>query len=224
VVKVAVVVPVLNEAEYVPLLVKGLYSLDAEVVVVDGGSVDGTAPALRAAGLRVIDAPRGRARQMNVGAAHTGGDPLLFLHADTRLPEGALAAAVAAVKGGALGGCFRLRIASQNPLLQIAAGLVNLRSRLLHSASGDQALFVTRAAFDQLGGYREVELCEDLDLVERLGRAGRFVCLDTYAETSARRWQKNGVGRTIVLMWALRLGWHLGIPPQMLGRFYSDVR
>ena len=109
--------------------------------------------------------------------------------------------------------------------MSITARMAALRSRLLPSASGDQAIFVARAAFDALGGYREVALCEDLDFVARLRRLGRFVCLDAHAQTSARRWEKNGVGRTIALMWALRLGWHLGVPPETLCRLYGqDVR
>src|SRR5439155_23484065 len=105
------------------------------------------------------------------------------------------------------------------------ARIITLRSRLMPSASGDQAIFVSRAAFEEIGGYRELALCEDLDLVARLRRRGRFVCLGGYAETSARRWERHGIGRTIALMWALRLGWHLGVPPETLGRLYrQDVR
>jgi rSAM/selenodomain-associated transferase 2 len=220
---VSVVVPVLDEAALAPLLADRLRGLDA--VIVDGGSRDGTDEILRAAGLRLVMSPRGRARQMNEGARHAGGDVLLFLHADTRLADGALEAAARAVQDGAVGGCFRLRIDSRDLRLRVAARIISLRSRLIPSATGDQAIFVSRAAFDAVGGYRDVALCEDLDLVARLKRRGRFVCLDPYATTSARRWEQNGVGRTIARMWALRLGWHLGVPPQTLYRLYGgDVR
>jgi rSAM/selenodomain-associated transferase 2 len=227
---VSVVVPVLNEARLAGELGQRLAGLvprsgrTVETVIVDGGSDDGTPEKLRAAGLKVISAERGRARQMNAGARAAAGDVLLFLHADTRLPDGAAAAADNAVSSGAVGGCFRLRIDSNDLRLRAAARIISLRSRLMPSASGDQAIFVARDAFDAIGGYRG-ELCEDLDLVARLKKRGRFVCLDAHAETSARRWEKNGVGRTIALMWALRLGWHLGLPAQTLYRLYGqDVR
>ncbi len=220
---VSVIVPVLNEARVADELAGRLRGLDA--VVVDGGSSDGTHARLQQLGVRVIDAPRGRARQMNAGARVAGGDVLLFLHADTRLPEDAIDAAGRAISAGAVGGCFRLRIDSRDPRLRLAARIITWRSRLLPSASGDQAIFCSRPVFERIGGYREIDLCEDLDLVERLRRVGRFVCVDGYASTSARRWERNGVGRTIALMWALRLGWHLGVPPSTLGRLYrQDVR
>jgi rSAM/selenodomain-associated transferase 2 len=226
---IALVVPVLDEARLVPELSAELRRLAVrlEVVVVDGGSRDGSAERLRELGggaYRVLDAPRGRASQMNAGAAATRAPILLFLHADTRLPDGAPEAIERVIdgggEGGAIGGCFRLRIASSDPRLRLAARLINLRSRLLPSASGDQAIFVARDAFERLGGFRELPLCEDLDLVGRLGALGRFALLDAAVETSARRWEQGGVGRTIALMWALRLGYHLGVDPRALGRLY----
>jgi len=190
----------------------------------DGGSRDGTRPALDGLGVRVVDAPRGRARQMNAGARATAAPILLFLHADTRLPDGAVDAVCAAVDGGAAGGCFRVRIDSPDPRLRLAARIINLRSRLWASATGDQAIFVRRDVFDRLGGYRELALCEDLDFVRRLGRAGRFVVADAEVATSARRWHGHGVMRTIALMWTLRLGYHLGVSPDLLARWYRDAR
>jgi rSAM/selenodomain-associated transferase 2 len=225
--RVAVVVPVLDELRQLPALAAELGRLrdaGAEIVVVDGGSRDGTRAALDALDLAVIGAPRGRATQMNAGARATSAPVLLFLHADTRLPDGALDAVAAAIDGGAAGGCFRVRIESRDPRLAVAARIINLRSRLLPSASGDQAIFADRAAFDRIGGYRELALCEDLDFVARLSRQGRFVCLDGEVTTSARRWQAHGVSRTIALMWALRLGYHLGVSPRLLARWYGDAR
>jgi rSAM/selenodomain-associated transferase 2 len=227
---VALIMPVLNEAQLCPELTVELRRLadSAEVVVVDGGSHDGTREALATAapagGFRFIDGPRGRATQMNAGAAAARAPVLLFLHADTRLPRDAFAALRGVLDGGAVGGCFRLRIASADPRLRLAASIINARSRLLPSASGDQAIFCRRDAFERLGGFREMELCEDLDLVTRLGSLGRFGLCNSAVETSARRWQRLGVNRTIALMWALRLGYHLGVPPSTLQRFYGDVR
>jgi rSAM/selenodomain-associated transferase 2 len=200
------------------------------VVVVDGESTDGSRQQLTelaGGAFRVITSPRGRARQMNAGARATTAPVLLFLHADTRLPDppAVIAAAAGAARRGALGGCFRLRIASRDPRLRLAAHLINLRSRVLPSATGDQAIFVTRRAYEQLGGFRELQLCEDLDLVSRLSSLGRFELQSALVETSARRWRECGIGRTIALMWALRIGYHLGVSPSMLGRLYgADVR
>jgi len=223
--RVAVIVPVLDEIAAVPALVRGLAALDgAEVLVVDGGSRDGTRAALAAHDLRVLDAPRGRAAQMNAGARATAAPILLFLHADTRLPDGALAAVAAAIDTGAAGGCFRVRFDSPDPRLALAAGIINWRARRLASASGDQALFVRRDLFDALGGFAPLPLMEDLDLVARLRRAGRFVVADGVAVTSARRWHTHGVMRTIALMWTLRLGYHLGVSPALLARWYRDAR
>ncbi len=224
--RVAVVVPVFDESRVAGALAAQLLQLAprAEVVVVDGGSRDDTAQQLRDSGVRVVDSQRGRARQMNAGARATSAPVLIFLHADTRLPERALDSAAEAIDSGAAGGCFSLRIDSADPRLVLAARIITWRSRLITSATGDQAIFVARAAFEQLGGFADLSLCEDLDLVSRLRAVGRFVCLPDEVETSARRWQKYGVSRTIGLMWILRLGYHLGVDPRTLNRFYGEIR
>lgn len=232
----AVVVPVLDEARRLPALAAELAPLAerAEVVIVDGGSGDGTRAALErlrrprcprtGVGLEILDAPRGRAVQMNAGARATSAPVLLFLHADTRLPDDVGDAVARALAGGAVAGCFRLRIDSRDPRLALAARIINLRSRLMPSAGGDQAIFVRRDVFERLGGFRPLALCEDLDLVRRLGRVGRFQLADGEVVTSARRWERHGVARTIALMWTLRLAWHLGVDPARLGRWYRDAR
>jgi rSAM/selenodomain-associated transferase 2 len=225
--RVAVIVPVLDELAELPALAAELARLQraaAEVVVVDGGSTDGTRAALGGLGVAVVDASRGRARQMNAGARATSAPILVFLHADTRLPDGALDAIAGAIDAGAAGGCFRVRIDSPDPRLAVAAAIINMRSRLIASATGDQAIFVRRDLFDRLGGYRELALCEDLDLVTRLRRHGRFALADGEVTTSARRWHGHGVMRTIALMWTLRLGYHLGVSPNRLARWYRDAR
>lgn len=225
---IALVVPVLDERALVDRLCEQLRdaSRRSEVVVVDGGSEDGTADVLEARaashGFRFLRARRGRALQMNAGAQASTAPTLLFLHADTLLPFGAEGAVERAIAAGAIAGCFKLRIDSTDPRLVAAAGIINLRSRLLRSASGDQALFVTRRTFDELGGFRELALCEDLDLVQRLRGRGRFALVDDHVRTSARRWERGGVNSTIALMWALRLGWHLGVDPARLASLYRD--
>ncbi len=227
---IALIVPVLDEARILPQLIVALRGLagDAELIVVDGGSRDGTREGLLEAAhdgaFRILDAPRGRASQMNAGARASRAPILLFLHADTQLPDDAFARIEQAVARGAVGGCFRLRIASRDPRLRLAARIINLRSRLLPSASGDQAIFVERRAFQRIGGFRDLALCEDLDLVGRLRPLGRFALVDAAVETSARRWEAHGITRTIALMWALRLGYHLGIDPARLQRLYGEAR
>jgi rSAM/selenodomain-associated transferase 2 len=233
---IAVIVPVLNEARLLPALGRELLRAAerCDVVIVDGGSSDGSRLELtalerprcpaRGTGLRVLDSARGRARQMNLGARATSAPILLFLHADTRLPAHGFDAVEGAIACGAVAGCFHLRIASADLRLRLAAQIINLRSRIIGSATGDQAIFVRREIFECIGGYRELALCEDLDLVRRLRAHGPFLVVDDEVETSARRWERHGVARTIGLMWMLRLGYHLGVDPAQLSRLYDEAR
>ena len=222
--RLSVVVPALNEAAVIAATLRPLAPwrrLGHEVIVVDGGSADAT-PALAAPlADRVLAAPRGRARQMNAGAAASTGDVLLFLHADTRLPDGALDALRAAVERGARWGRFDVRIAGRSRWLAVVAALMNLRSRLTGIATGDQAIFVERAAFDAVGGFPDQPLMEDVELSRRLRRdAGRPACLRAKVVTSGRRWDERGVWRTIWLMWTLRWRYWRGTPADVLARAY----
>lgn len=228
--KISIVMPVLDEATGIADALAALAPLREaghELIVADGGSTDGT-PALAAAGAdRVIAAPRGRARQMNAGAAAARGEVLLFLHADTRLPPDADRLVQQALAGGAHWGRFDVRIVGDggggSAMFPVIAALMNLRSRLSGIATGDQALFVRRPLFDQLGGYAGQPLMEDVELCRRLKAlpaAGAPACLRERVATSGRRWQKHGVWRTIALMWWLRWRYWRGASPEQLARLY----
>lgn len=224
----SIIVPVLNESRDAAALARRLSALSSHhFIVVDGGSSDGTVQLLGQLlppAARVVSGPRGRAAQMNHGARDCVSDVLIFLHADTEfLPQHARAAQQA-VADGADFGCFTLRIESRDPRLRLASRAISLRSQLMPSATGDQGIFIRRSLFEMLGGYREIALCEDIDLIARARRHGRFTCVNRQVSTSARRWEQRGVGRTILLMWLLRLGCHVGIDPLRLRKFYEDVR
>jgi rSAM/selenodomain-associated transferase 2 len=221
----SIVVPMLNEAPDLPHLLARLSALERqgnEVLIVDGGSDDGSADLAVRAGLRVLSSPPGRARQMNLGAAHASGDVLLFLHADTLLPEGALITVCRAMqKSGAPWGRFDVVIDGSHPMLRVVARLMNLRSRWTGIATGDQAIFVTREAFDAVGGFPDQPLMEDIELSRRLLLRARPVCIDDPVLTSGRRWESRGVWRTVLLMWRLRWAYWRGTPADQLARLYQ---
>jgi rSAM/selenodomain-associated transferase 2 len=221
---ISIVVPVLDEARNLERLLPALRDLapDAEVVVVDGGSRDDTESVLaRWPRARMISSPRGRATQMNAGATRSAGDVILFLHADTRLPAGFSAAIERALDDQrVIGG--RFDVGFDNPAwpFRMIAAMMNLRSRLSGIFTGDQAIFVRRAAFEALGGYPEIPLMEDIALTRRLRRLGRVACLRRRVTTSARKWERDGIARTIGLMWLLRFLYFCGVSPQRLHRWY----
>jgi rSAM/selenodomain-associated transferase 2 len=224
--RISVIIPTLNEAETIAeTLVQVRRAGDCEVIVVDGGSNDATPDLARDQADTFLTAGRGRARQMNVGAQAASGDVLLFLHADTVLPHGfpgILEQALA--EPAVIAGRFEVRLGAAGWPFRMVEMLMNIRSRLSHIATGDQAIFVRREVFLHLGGYHEAELMEDLELSYRLKRRGKIACLRERVVTSARRWQRNGIARTIVLMWALRFCYFVGIPPNYLKTFYADTR
>jgi rSAM/selenodomain-associated transferase 2 len=221
---VSIIVPVLNEASFLPPLLGRLAALRerAEVIVVDGGSADGTANLARAAGwVRVLAAARGRARQMNAGAAAATAEVLLFLHADTTLPPTALDEIRQALADpGVVAGRFDVRLDNPRLLYRVVEALMNLRSRRTGIWTGDQAIFVRRSVFERLGGYPDMPLMEDVELTRRLKRAGRPACLRSRVLASARKWEREGALRTIALMWALRFLYMLGVSPARLHRWY----
>jgi rSAM/selenodomain-associated transferase 2 len=219
----SIVVPVLNEAAGIEATLKALAPLrtrGAEVIVVDGGSGDGTAQRAAPLADQVLASPRGRARQMNAGAAAAGGDLLLFLHADTRLPEAADALLHAAVARGAMWGRFDVHIDGRPPLLRLVAALMNQRSRLTGIATGDQAMFVRRDLFQRIGGFPDQPLMEDIEISRRLRTLAPPCCLRQRVVTSGRRWETRGVWRTIFLMWRLRWRYWRGESPQALAEAY----
>jgi rSAM/selenodomain-associated transferase 2 len=221
----SIIIPTLDEAETIVEALRRLGPLrddGAEVIVVDGGSVDATIALAQAGADRIASAPRGRASQMNAGAGAARGDVLLFLHADTSLPDHAARHIHAALATGADWGRFDVRIDSAHPLLALVAWAMNLRSRLTGIATGDQAIFVRREAFIAAGRFPDIALMEDIGLSRRLKRRGRPACLRARVTTSARRWQQRGVLRTILLMWRLRLAYFLGADPADLAVHYGD--
>ena len=229
----SIVMPVLNEAAGLRASLAALAPLrarGAEIIVVDGGSHDGSA-ALAADGAdTVLAGPHGRARQMNAGAAAARGEVLLFLHADTTLPAGADADVQRAIDGGAGWGRFDVHIVSGTGtststiaarlLLPVVAACMNTRSRLTGIATGDQAIFVRRALFQQQAGFADQPLMEDIELSRRLRRIQPPACLRAQVGTSGRRWETRGVWRTIVLMWRLRWRYWRGESPDALARAY----
>jgi rSAM/selenodomain-associated transferase 2 len=224
---ISIVLPTLNEAQTIPTALRALEPLrggDVEIVVVDGGSADETVDAAKPMADRVEIAPRGRASQMNVGAKVARGDVLLFLHADTRLPENAMPLIEAALRDQSCHwGRFDVRIEPPRPLLRLVAWSMSLRSRLSGIATGDQAIFVRASVFRDIGGYPDIPLMEDITLSRRLKRHGAPACLRQYVTTSGRRWEKNGILRTILLMWRFRLAYYFGADPARLAERYGNA-
>lgn len=226
--RLSIIVPTLNEAPGIVAALERLQPLRAaghEAIVVDGGSGDGTSGLAAPLADRVLAAPRGRASQMNTGAAGARGDVLLFLHADTRLPAGADRLILDGLESsGRAWGRFDVRIDGRHPLLGPVAWLMNGRSRLTGIATGDQAMFVRRDAFAAVRGFPALALMEDVALSAALKRASRPLCLRERVVTSGRRWESRGVVRTILLMWWLRLRYFLGASPERLARIYDGPR
>ena len=217
--RLSVVVPALNEASVICAALEALAPLRAgghEVIVIDGGSSDGTPELARGLCDRVLSTPRGRALQMNAGAAAATGDALVFLHADTRLPPGADGLIFQSLRLSSWGR-FDVRIDARHPLLRIVECAMNLRSRLTGIATGDQAIFVRREVFP---GFPDIELMEDVAFCKAMKRFGPPACRRERVVTSGRRWESRGVLRTIVLMWRLRLMYFLGARPEHLARIY----
>lgn len=224
--RISVIVPILNEEKTIAGMLLALRGLQPdELILVDGGSSDGTRQVCRQFGLEPYSSPRGRARQMNFGAQRGTGDVLLFLHADTRLPSSAFDDIRLALQDPrVVGGRFDLQLDDARPMLRLVGFMISLRSRISKVGTGDQAIFVRREIFAELGGYPDIPLMEDVAFSRALKRRGPVACLRSRVVTSARRWQREGIWSTILKMWTLKSLYLAGIPPARLKRYYGDAR
>lgn len=222
--RLAIIVPVLNEIDTVEMLLDHLEiwrQRSAEIIVVDGGSNDKSDTHIRARGFPVIQSSRGRAAQMNAGARASKAPFLLFLHADTQLPENADRLVKAHLMSSQdTWGRFDVRIKGRSRLLPLIGSMMNMRSRLTGIATGDQALFITRTLFERVGGFPEQPLMEDVEICKRLKQIAPPVCLRDKVVTSGRRWDEHGGWRTIFLMWQLRWAYWRGVSADQLATRY----
>ena len=223
--KVSVIIPTLNEADRIAEVIEQTRKLgECEIIVVDGGSIDQTLNAAQSADV-CLTAPQGRATQQNAAAKAASGDVLLFLHADCRLEPGCLQAVCDSLQDDRIvGGCFRQTIDAAGVRYRLVESGNALRVKLCKWAYGDQGIFVRREVFEQLGGFPELRLMEDLFFMKKLKKAGRFVLLDARIHVSPRRWQQTGVIRQTIKNWTLITLAHTGISPNRLAKFYPHVR
>ena len=224
---ISVVIPTLNEEQTIVETLRLTAGLGFdEIIVVDGGSTDQTRTRAASLGLaQVLISQPGRARQLNAGALAGRGDVLLFLHADTHLPPSAKSRIEAALADHlAVGGRFDVQFDISSVWSYLISALMNARSRLTSISTGDQALFVRKDVFEQLGGYSDIPLMEDIDLSTRLKQRGPTIALRDRVTTSFRRWQRQGPVKTILLMWMLRFLYWIGVSPHRLKDFYAAVR
>ncbi|ABC31534.1 Glycosyltransferase involved in cell wall biogenesis [Hahella chejuensis KCTC 2396] len=220
---VSVIIPTLNEAESISAFLQALQPLREagwELILADGGSRDDTVSLAEPRVDKVIVSAPGRAAQMNNGAESASGEVLLFLHADTQLPQDALAQMAAFAVSNADWGRFDVALSGRRLVFRVVETLINLRSRITSIATGDQAIFIRHSVFRQLGGYARIPLMEDVEICKRLRRLSRPCCISAKVMTSSRRWEKHGVWKTILLMWRLRFEFWLGVAPEKLFRRY----
>ncbi len=224
----SVIIPALNEEENIEALIDHIYQEEvrAEIIVSDGKSTDNTAEIAKSKGAEVVSGTPGRGAQLNRGAEAASASILLFIHADSRLEKGALSKMIEQMSHDQdlIGGCFKLKISSQNLLLKFIGWSSNLRAKYLNLIFGDQGIFVRRDVFNELGGFPEIELMEDWEFSKTMAKKGRLLYVDKKIYTSARRWEKHGVLKTIILMHKIKILYKLGISPSKLKEIYRDAR
>lgn len=232
---ISIIIPILNEADNLPRLFENIASLTplpTQILLVDGGSADGSMGVAQALmdtvsnskqstiSGQVIESTAGRATQMNAGAVLATGDILLFLHADTQLPKTAIYEIVQSASK-AEWGRFDVRLDSDDPMLWLVSQMMNGRSRVTGIATGDQAIFVKKSLFEHIGGYPNQPLMEDIELCKRLKSIAKPLCLKHKVSTSPRRWQRHGTWRTIRLMWHLRFDYWRGVSAESIKQRYD---
>lgn len=222
--KVAVVIPTLNEQAALERRLPAVLGAADEVVVSDGGSTDHTVDVARHHGVTVVNGKPGRGPQLNRGARTAEGTALVFLHADTDLPQAAIPEVRHALEEGAVGGGFLVRFASRRPIFRLVSEVVNLRTRLSRSPLGDQAQFATRAAFEAVGGYPEWPILEDLAFIRQLKKHGRIAVLDSEVSTSVRRFEQGGILQSIARNWLIFGCYFAGVSPFRLAKLYRHTR
>ena len=223
--KLTIIIPVFNEAGYIRECLERLQSCRErghEIIVVDGGSEDHTQDFINGLADTILTSPRGRALQMNTGAGRATGDVLLFLHADTRLPDDADLLIASQMENKApCWGRFDIRLSGRHPLFRIIESFMNIRTRLTGINTGDHAIFISRDLFNAIGGFKEIPLMEDIELSKRLKKIAQPVCLRHKVITSSRRWEEGGIIKTVLMMWILRLRYYLGANPETLVTYYE---
>lgn len=222
---ISVIIPVLNEAT---ILNQSLSRLTPqlkgyELIIVDGGSTDGTPLIAKRYG-QIISVERGRARQLNAGAAAARGDILLFLHADVWLDSGAIEGVGTAISAGYIGGAFKQRIEGDHPLYRLIECAANFRAKRLKIFYGDGGIFVRRTYFDRIGGFPDIPIMEEVGFSRKLRRHGEVTLVEPRIHISARRWQKNGILRTTLTNWLITLLYLLRVPPNHLAKLYRHIR
>jgi len=221
--KISIIIPVLNEAQTIELFLQKLQPLRQqghELVLVDGKSQDGTPALARPLVDRMMSSEKGRARQQGLGAKMATGQVLLFLHADTELPEQAAQTILLNLSKGYFWGRFNVRLSGRHWLFRIIEAMMNWRSCLTGIATGDQAIFVSKILYNDVGGMPQIELMEDIEFSKRLVRLSKPACLKSTVVTSSRRWEQNGVLQTVLFMWFMRLQYFFGVKPEQLAKRY----